>query len=130
MQRGVGLIPRYHVKENCMAILQESQWYVYHLKPYKKGKRTSEIIVGCTCKIFVAKAGRIPKIVGKHTALLTTTTMVNDNMEVLTLVACGVRIVLHCPFPSMIFNWKQTQQQIMMAKEHDDNDNNNVGRIM
>ena len=84
MQRGVGLIPRYHVKENCTAILQESQWYDYHLKPYKNGNHTSEIIVGCTCKIFVAnKAGRIPKIAGKHTALLTTTNMANGNTEVL-----------------------------------------------
>ena len=65
--RGVGLIPHVVVEGYCTEILQESQWYVYLSKPCKKGKRTSEIAVGCTYKCFVPKAGRIPMVAEKHT---------------------------------------------------------------
>ena len=65
--RGVGLIPHHVVEGNCAEILQESQWYVYLIKPCKKGKRTSEIVVECTHNVFVPKSGRISAVAGKHT---------------------------------------------------------------
>ena len=65
MQRGVGLIPCYHVKENCTAILQESQWYVYLWKPCKKGKRTSEIVVGCTYNVLYQRLVQNIRLLGR-----------------------------------------------------------------
>ena len=49
--RGVGLIPRVVIEENCVEIPQESQW----------------IVVGMHSQCFVPKTGRIPKVAGKHT---------------------------------------------------------------
>ena len=70
--RGVGLIPRVVVEGNCVEILQESQWCVYHLKLCKKGKRTSEIVVGCTHNVLYQRLVEFQRLLES--------TFTNDNL--------------------------------------------------
>ena len=117
MQRGVGLIPRYHVKENCTAILQESQWYVYLWKPCKKGKRTSEIVVGCTYNVLYERLVQNIRLLGRAHKPTTGYNHHGERQHGSSWLWLLVGSTLFCIAPSLLW--------FLIGNKHNNNNNNN-----